>query len=64
MAVSKARMKATEKYNAKAYDRTYLRTKKEGDLTIDVIKQAADDSGESLNTFILEAVRRRIEQGN
>ena len=64
MPATKAHIRATDKYNAKAYDRTYLRTKKEGDLTIDIIKSAADSAGESLNTFILEAVRRRIEQGN
>ena len=49
MAVSKAQQKAVAKYNAKAYDRIELKVAKGKK---DVIKDAAQKQGESLNSFI------------
>lgn len=64
MAQSKAHIKASNKYNAKAYDRIAFLVRKDGDITRDVIKDLADSAGESVNAYILEAIRRRMEQGN
>lgn len=47
------------KYNAKAYDRIGLMVPKGFK---DVIKTAADDAGASVNGYILQAVRERMER--
>ena len=59
--VSKAQIKAQTKWEAKVYDKITLRTKKDGDLSRDAITIAATATGQSVNEFILESVRRRIE---
>ena len=42
------------------YERILLRLKTD-ELSRDEIRSAADAAGESVNTFIVEAVRRRME---
>lgn len=64
MPATKAHIKASNKYNTKAYDRIAFLVRKDGDITRDVIKDLAESAGESVNAYILEAIRRRIEQGN
>ena len=59
MSVSKAQIKATTKYESANYDKILIRLPK-GQRT--AIKAAADATGESLNGYILEAVRRRMGQ--
>lgn len=49
----------TSKYIADNYDTLKVRCKKGYK---EEIKAAADQAGESVNTFIVEAVRRRIEE--
>ena len=51
--------RAHNKYNVKAYDRINFVVPK-GEKT--VIQEAAKVSGESLNAFILRAVRAQMEQ--
>lgn len=52
---TKAHIKATTKYEKKAYFKTLVRFKKEDE---DEIRQYA---GDSLNGFIVEAVKEKIE---
>lgn len=59
MAVSKAQQKAVAKYNAKAYDRIELKVAKGKK---DVIKDAAQKQGESLNSFINNAIDEKLER--
>lgn len=59
MAVSKAQQKAVAKYNAKAYDRIELKVAK-GKKNI--IKDAAQKQGESLNSFINNAIDEKLER--
>lgn len=59
MALSEARKKANEKYNAKAYDQIKVLVKK-GQR--DVIKAHADKQGESLNGFIKRAIDEAMER--
>ncbi len=59
MAVSKAQQKAVAKYNAKAYDRIELKVAKGKK---DVIKDAAQKQGESLNSFINIAIDEKLER--
>jgi Protein of unknown function (DUF1778). len=54
-----ASTKAKRKYNAKAYDRLYPFVKK-GEK--EKIEQAAAAVGESLNDYIVKAIRQRMEQ--
>ena len=56
-----ARTKANNKWNAKAYDRVNLVLKKETSPTKDEVQAAADVKGESLNAYIVEAIRQRLE---
>lgn len=53
--------KYTTDYVKEHYERILLRLKTD-ELSRDEIRRAADAAGESVNTFIVEAVRRRIEE--
>ncbi len=53
MAVSKAQIKATAKYEAKAYDKTLIRLPKG---RLDEIRAHIEPAGESLNGFIGRAI--------
>lgn len=64
MPASKAHMKATDKYNAKAYDRIAIRVRRDADITKDVIQAAADAEGKSLNAYIMDAIRDKIKRPN
>lgn len=62
MPVSDARKRANNKYNKKAYDMIAFRIRKDGDIVdAEMIRKAADKSGESLNTYILNAIADRME---
>ena len=58
--VSKAHIKATTKYESKAYDKVLLRIRKDGDLTRDDITAAATAAGQSVNEYIMESIRQRM----
>lgn len=51
--LSDARKRANHKYNAKAYDRIEVKTKKG---TKDIIKSYADSIGKSLNGYINDLI--------
>lgn len=53
----------TQNYIRDNYKQISIRVQKTGDLTRESIQSAADQAGESLNGYILEAVRRRMESG-
>ena len=53
--------KYTTDYVKEHYERILLRLKTD-ELSRDEIRSAADAAGESVNTFIVEAVRGRIEE--
>ena len=59
MPVSKAQQKAVTKYMRENYDVYQMRMPK-GER--EKIRLAAADAGQSMNAYILEAVRRRMEQ--
>lgn len=59
--VSKAQIKSTTKYEHNNYDKVTLRIRRDADLTRDRLQEAADAAGESLNSYIMEAIRRRME---
>lgn len=53
----------TQNYIRDNYKQISIRVQKTGDLTRESMQSAADQAGESLNGYILEAVRRRMESG-
>lgn len=57
MPVSKAQIKATNKYNTNAYDRLNIMIPKG---KRDVVKAFADEHGESINGLINNLLRREI----
>ena len=61
MPASKAHIRATIKYETKSYDKLCIRIRKDADITREDIQAAADLEGESVNAYVMEAVRRRIE---
>ena len=61
MSASKAHIRATIKYEMKSYDKLCIRIRKDADITREDIQAAADLEGESVNTYVMEAVRRRME---
>ena len=61
MAYTEAQNKATQRYQAKAYDRLPIRVKKgESEL----IKAHATKQGESLNAFVIRAIDETIQRDN
>lgn len=61
MALTEARKKANEKYNAKAYDQIKIVVKKG---RREELKAHAEKQGESLNGFIKRAIDETIERDN
>lgn len=59
MAVSEARRRANEKWNAKAYDEIKVRVAKGRK---DEIKTHANKQGESVNGFVNRAIDEAMEQ--
>ena len=57
--VSKAQQKAVNKYVKNNYDRLELTVPK-GQK--DIIKAAAENAGESLNTYVRNAINQRMER--
>lgn len=49
-------------YEAKAYDKLLLRVRKDGadGVTADQIRHAAEQCGQSVNAWLLEAIRDKI----
>ena len=65
MPVSKAHIRATTKYESKSYDKILIRVRKEDDpsgLSREKIQQAAEKDGMSLNGYILQAIKEKIDK--
>lgn len=58
MAVTRAQMKAVQRYETENYDKILLRVKK-GDR--DAIQDAAERAGKSMNRFIVDAVLEAVK---
>lgn len=56
--MSKPQTRASNKYNAKAYDRLAIQVKKGRKSEI---QAAAQKQGESLNSYVVKAVEQRME---
>ena len=62
--VKKSQKKATTKYENKVYSKVCIRIREDRDeITRDEITAAASAAGESLNEYILNAVKLRMQGG-
>ena len=62
MSVSQAQIKAQSKWESKVYEKILLRLRSDGDLTRADIQQAAEKENKSINQFIIDAVKEKIEK--
>jgi predicted HicB family RNase H-like nuclease len=60
----KKRTVSKDRYNAKSYDRINIRIRKDGsdEITAAEIREFAELAGESINAFVLQAIRERAAQ--
>lgn len=58
---SEAANKATQRYQKKTYDRVSFRLRKDSELNSETLTEIATAAGESVNEYILNAVKMRIE---
>ena len=63
MPETEAQKRAHAKYQSKAYDKILLRIRKDTEPTREKIKKKAEASGMSLNAYIVEAIREKIDRG-
>ena len=63
MPETEAQKRAHAKYQSKAYDKILLRIRKDTEPTRETITQKAEASGMSLNAYIVEAIREKIDRG-
>ena len=64
MPITDAQKRAKAKYEAQAYSKVLLRIRNDTEPTRETITAAAINQGETINAYILEAVKRRIESGS
>ena len=62
MPASKAHIAATGRYEKKAYDKVLLRIRKDTEPTRETITKAAEAAGMSLNAYVMEAVKEKLER--
>jgi len=59
---SEAQKRANQKWESKAYDKVLLRIRKDTEPTRETITAAADAVGLSLNAYIMEAVKEKMQR--
>jgi len=60
---TQAQNKATQKYIKNNYETLYIRTRKDDEINKAVITDNANKANESVNEYVVKAVKRRIESG-
>lgn len=61
MNITEARYKANKKYDSKTYKRINVCVRKDSPINHERIKAEAEKAGESINQYILNAVKMRID---
>lgn len=62
MPKTEAEKRATSKFEKKAYDKFLLRLRKDSDINSTVLKKYTESRNESVNGFILRAIRETMER--
>lgn len=60
---TQAQNKATQRYVKKSYDVLTIRTRKDDEINKAVITESANKVNESVNEYVVKAVKQRIESG-
>lgn len=55
--------KATQKYIKNNYETLYIRTRKDDEINKAVITESANKVNESVNEYVVKAVKQRIKSG-
>ena len=63
MPASKAQQKAVSKYMKNNYDNLTIRIRKDDEINKAVITDNANKVNESVNEYVVKAVKKRIESG-
>ena len=63
MPASKAQQKAVSKYMKNNYDNLTVRIRKDDEINKAVITENATKANESVNEYVIKAVKQRIESG-
>lgn len=63
MPASKAQQKAVNKYMKSNYDEIKIRIRKDDEINKAVITENANRVNESVNEYVVKAVKQRIESG-
>ena len=58
---TEAQKKATNKYNKKTYDTILYRIRRDGPISKEAITAAAAAAGMSINEFITEAIKDKLQ---
>ena len=64
MAQTRAHIQATTRFEHKAYDKITVRLRKDGEITRADVQAAADQDGKSLNAYIIDCIKQRIDATN
>lgn len=62
MTVRKSQIRAQAKWENKIYDKVLLRLRKDTEPTRETITQEAQKNGESVNEYIINAIKERINK--
>ncbi len=60
---TQAQNKATQKYIKNNYETLYIRTRKDSEISKAVITECANRVNESVNEYVINAVKQRIKSG-
>lgn len=60
---TQAQNKATQKYIKNNYETLYIRTRKDGEINKAVITESANKVNESVNEYVINAIKERIKSG-
>ena len=55
--------KTTQEYIKSNYETLYIRTRKDDEINKAVITESANKANESVNEYVVKAVKQRIESG-
>ena len=62
MPIRKSQIDASTRYEKKNYDRLNIRLRKDGDITEEIARAAADVAGERVKEYVIGELKMRMEK--
>lgn len=63
MSQTPAQLRAHTKYEKKAYQNVRIRLRKDDpEISLDLIKSAADELGQSVNAYVIQAIKEKLNK--